>query len=65
MLCAACLEAETSKREATPRKRARLPTGLFEIAVGLLILWFTAYTAGRLLLSVPTPFHEGTAWEGE
>ena len=27
------------------------------------LLWFAAWVLGRVLLSIPSEFHEGTTWE--
>jgi hypothetical protein len=62
VLCAACLRDRS--RTAVPRA-LRLGR-LFAAApflLALLLLWLGFYGAGRLLLAVPSQFHDGTVWE--
>ena len=62
MTCANCLAAGTAEPE--PRRRLNLaPVVLLaQAALGLMLLWFMFYGAGRLLLVMPSSFHEGTIW---
>ena len=64
VMCAACLRKET--HESSFRKRRGsfvwLATHGF---LGLLITWVFFYTMGRILLSLPTAFHDGTIWSVE
>ena len=30
---------------------------------GVLLLWLVFFAAGRALVAIPSPFHEGTLWE--
>lgn len=61
VVCAACLEA-LSQSAALPARGPRLLKGAAAL-VSLFAMWFTFYVLGRLLLSIPSPFHEGTFWE--
>lgn len=63
MLCAACLRNESGEQEKTPRRRLGFPTTAVQILFGLALIWFTVYLAGRILVSTPTDFHEGSIWE--
>ena len=57
-------DREAAALRAKPRKRRSLvPYTLLQALAGLLLLWFTAYLAGRVLLATPSDFHEGTVWK--
>lgn len=62
VLCAACLERES-------RNISRHGTGVpglwsaLQLASGGLAVWFFFYLLGRLLLKLPTSFHDGTLWK--
>ncbi len=62
MFCAACLKRETSAVEKKASLRWKLPAAPIHLVVGLLILWFTAYLCGRILVSIPSSFHDGEIW---
>ena len=61
VVCADCLRGLTHREE---RRRARWQAGrlLGAGAIGLLTAWVMFYAVGRLLLLLPTSFHEGTLW---
>lgn len=61
VICAKCLARAVQKPE---RKKGRLRGVLAMIpaVLSLFLLWFLFYSAGRLLLSIPSSFHEGTIW---
>ena len=61
MFCASCLKAQTSGRDK-PRRDWFLLSVAGQAVVGLVGLWFTAYFLGRVLLELPSSFHEGTLW---
>jgi hypothetical protein len=65
MLCARCLRETASSDE--PRKKRRsltAPLAVFtQLVLGAVLLWFSFYLIGRLLIAVPATFHEGTLWE--
>ena len=64
VVCAACLArlgAQAGRKNGFGvfrRLRALLLCGL-----SFLWLWFVFYGAGRLLLTIPSEFHDGTLWE--
>ena len=62
MLCAQCLTLLAEER----RKRSAVWVRGFFILVqgtfGFLFLWYAFYLVGRMLLSIPDTFHEGTIW---
>ena len=56
VICAFCLK----RLSAAPARRHRL-AGLVraaQILIGILILWSSFYLLGRLLLAIPTSFHD-------
>jgi len=61
VLCANCL---TKLKKPSMAKRFHLGgvIKVLQIAVSMLLLWAIFYGLGRLLLSVPSAFHEGTLW---
>jgi hypothetical protein len=62
VICAACLRRITFKPAGKKRNLAgvkRLLAGAF----GCLLAWLMFYTAGRMLLSIPAEFHDGSVWE--
>lgn len=60
MTCTRCLGQPTALK---PRlKIVSLLTGGLLFGVGLTILWFCFFLAGRVLLAIPSAVHEGTIW---
>jgi hypothetical protein len=61
VVCAECLRGVTGR---AARRRARWRAGrlLGAGALGLLTAWLAFYAVGRLLLRLPSDFHEGTLW---
>jgi hypothetical protein len=62
VLCASCLK----KIAAVPTsKRSRLSVlvHLAQCVLGLFVAWLFFYFAGRMLLLMPSSFHEGTVWQ--
>ncbi len=60
MTCARCL---VQPAVIKPRLQiVPLLTGTLLLGVGLVILWFCFFLAGRVLLAIPTAVHEGTIW---
>jgi hypothetical protein len=37
--------------------------GIMQLGIGLLILWFCFFMAGRGLLQIPSSVHEGSIWQ--
>ena len=63
VVCAACLKLLMGPDRAA-RRRFALLFSCFEAAIALLVAWLFFYSFGRALVALPTPFHEGTLWEG-
>lgn len=62
MVCGAC-HREKSLVKERPRRDWGLAAAGFQLAVGIALLWLGAWVLGRVLLSIPSEFHEGTTWE--
>ncbi len=63
LLCATCQRAATAPA-AGPRARREFPGIVARASFGLMLLWLLFYSAGRLLILLPSSFHEGTLWGG-
>ncbi|MEZ0390399.1 MAG: rhomboid family protein [Verrucomicrobium sp.] len=61
MVCVACHRAKTLVQEKPKRDWFIVTAGL-QAAVGLSLLWLTAWLVGRTLLNLPAEIHEGTIW---
>jgi hypothetical protein len=62
MVCSAC-HLEKSKVTEKPRRDWVIVTASLQFIIGLAVLWLSAWMLGRVLLSIPSEFHEGTTWE--
>ena len=63
VLCAACLAAIGVPGMKTADSRwLAVPTMFLICLSGVLLLWGFFYGLGRVVLSVPAPFHQGTVW---
>jgi hypothetical protein len=62
MFCSGCLIAQSADKVRPKRDWFLLTTG-FQLVLAALVLWAGAYYLGKLLLSVPSEFHEGKVWE--
>jgi len=62
MFCASCYSEQTTSREK-PRRDWFIVSIAGQTVFGLLGLWFTAYFLGKILLELPSNFHEGTVWQ--
>jgi len=61
LLCSDCLARLTGKTRTQPHLLRWLLRGSLAF-VGFFLLWLSFYQFGRLLLSIPSKFHEGTFW---
>ena len=62
VLCATCLDKVPDEgRAGITRFSGLVRTAQF--GWGLLIVWFIFYYLGRILLLIPSSFHEGTIWK--
>jgi len=61
VICAACLRKVLRTTESARTPFAWLGrTAAF--GLGLMTSWLAFYWAGKILLSIPTSFHDGTLW---
>ena len=63
MTCSFCIQ-QMSERKERRKSRLLLPAKGAKIGAGLFLLWFIFYYLGRLLILLPSSFHEGTYWSG-
>lgn len=61
VICASCLQKLAGEKKVA-RKRFGGAKRFFAGAAGIIVAWIFFYSMGRLLLLVPTTFHEGTMW---
>ena len=61
MVCAYCLK----KAVSGPKRRRPLRgfVRIFQIALGVMILWTSFYLLGKILLAIPSSFHEAAVTE--
>jgi hypothetical protein len=63
VICAACLRKMLRRPEKKSHPTfawlARLTTFCFSLLLG----WLAFYCVGKILLSIPTQFHDGTLWQ--
>lgn len=59
MLCAQCLRIESAQKSEKKKGWRRLPLRLFLASCSFLLLWIVFFGASKLLLTVPSRFHEG------
>ena len=62
MFCASCYKAQTGVRAKATRDWFIVSVA-GQAVLGLLGLWFTAYFLGKVLLELPSNYHEGTVWQ--
>jgi len=63
MTCSHCLR-QLSGRDKGGKNRLILAVRGVEMAAGLTLLWLILYYIGRVLILLPSSFHEGTIWGG-
>lgn len=61
IICASCL-GEVDRHDAAAHGLRRL-AGWLACGVGLLVAWAMFYYLGKMLLMIPTAFHEGAMWD--
>ena len=62
VLCASCLRKQAAQ-QTERRSRWNAIGRLAACAAGFLLVWVFFYFAGRVLLLLPSNFHEGTMWQ--
>ncbi|HTI97264.1 MAG TPA: hypothetical protein VL527_00065 [Dongiaceae bacterium] len=63
VICAACLR-KLLRPEASRRRSFAGFTRATAFLLGLMLAWTAFYWVGRILLTIPTAFHNGTLWQG-
>lgn len=64
MLCATCMRRALRGGEISRRRKGSGRPTLIALALGgFIFAWLCFYLIGRLLLRIPSEFHEGTIWE--
>lgn len=64
VICATCL-ANLAEGRGAKRWRISGVVQAGQFALGLFLLWSCFYVLGRVLLNVPTEFHEQSIWAEE
>lgn len=62
VLCTGCLRKLT-RVDAPKRRWGVMLARSFQTVMGLVVAWVMFYAAARVLLSIPTDFHDGTIWK--
>lgn len=62
VICSACLR-RISAPAAKKRRNFAVVARPLQFTLGLLVAWLFFYFAGRVLVSIPASFHEGTLWK--
>lgn len=63
VICAACLRKMLRAPEQQRRPRLARLGLVTAFCLSLMIGWLAFYLAGRILLSIPASFHNGTLWQ--
>ena len=61
VLCASCIGKRLNLSAVKPIRWGSF-IGLFQILFGGMFIWIFFFYLGKILLSLPTAFHEGTLW---
>lgn len=62
VICADCLRRLSQAPAKVRRRWVALPR-LLKGAAGLVLAWYFFYQVGKILLRIPTTFHDGTLWQ--
>ena len=62
LICASCLKKLTAGSQQR-KQRLRLAVQAGQVLAGILVAWLFFYSLGRILLLIPTSFHDGTIWK--
>ncbi|MCP4347351.1 MAG: rhomboid family protein [Desulfobacterales bacterium] len=63
VLCASCINSLLAPSKEKKARFNRLKQ-IFLFLAGITVTWLFFYYLGRILLSLPSSFHEGTLWTG-
>ena len=61
VLCAACLNKKLEPEKKT-RQWSAIFTSPVQLIIGVWFSWLFFYYVGKILLKIPSSFHEGTIW---
>jgi hypothetical protein len=61
-ICASCLRQQTTAATARPARFTPLWRGA-QCLTGILLCWLIFQAWGRILLAIPSEFHEGNYWQ--
>ncbi len=61
VICAFCLKRFNIRD--VRRRRLALLVPLLQTLAGVLLLWSSFYLLGKVLLTIPSSFHEGAVWQ--
>lgn len=64
VICATCLAQLTLESTDRPRRVRKVLQALY-LSCSLLFLWLVFFVMGRLLLMIPSDFHEGSLWRAD
>jgi hypothetical protein len=62
VICAACLRKILRPAETAPHPWFTSLTRVTLFGLSLMIGWLAFYAVGKILLSIPTSFHNGVLW---
>jgi hypothetical protein len=62
VLCSGCLR-KLVRSEAPKGRWGTLLARLLQAMTGFVVAWVMFYATARVLLSIPTDFHDGTIWK--
>ena len=62
VLCATCVKKILSREGKSKAWGARL-LGATHLLLSFLLLWIVFFALGRILLAIPSDFHEGEVWK--
>lgn len=64
IICSSCLKKLTVQKEKKRRSFAPVMR-VFAAVVGVLLAWIFFFLIGRMLVRIPSQYHEGTLWQQE
>lgn len=64
VLCATCLSEKALKTPGKKRTFGGFLQAVFSFSLGLTSIWIIFYYLGRVLVTLPSSFHDGTLWKG-
>jgi len=60
VICAACLKVMAGRGRGKTRHSGAILAA--KCSLGFLVLWFSFFAVGRMLLRIPSSFHDGALW---